>query len=314
MKKAILYSAGLDSTVMLYHLVDLYGKDNVIAISVDFGQDKVKEDEQGNSFGNNVIEKNLIKKVTDKLGVQLEMITLPYFEPVLDFMKKRIEKEKDFYKISKLSLFPARNYIMMYSAACVAEMLGCDELFIGIAKTDYIGGLGNPELSQDHLNALNKITEAGEDFKVRFVAGFPVAKKPSERELLQEKLNRLNKALMDGTRVIGESINSYEDVKIDYPLLSKAEEVKRGVELGVDFKNEVWTCLHPKLNDKKEYIQCGNCKTCIRNRAAFISAGVKDPFEYEHKELRLDSRTFQQMILAGDDVSMFSIEEKRKKD
>lgn len=284
MKKAILYSAGLDSTVMLYHLVDLYGKDKVIALSVDFGQDKVKEDEQGNSFGNNVIEKNLIKKVTDKLGVQLEMITLPYFEPVLDFMKKRIEKEKDFYKISTLSLFPARNYIMMYSAACVAEMLGCDELFIGIAKTDYIGGLGNPELSQDHLNALNKITESGDDFKVKFVAGFPVTKK------------------------------SYEDVKIDYPLLSKAGEVKRGVELGVDFKNEVWTCLHPKLNDKKEYIQCGNCKTCIRNRAAFISAGVKDPFEYEHKELRLDSRTFQQMILAGDDVTMFSIEEKRKKD
>lgn len=284
MKKAILYSAGLDSTAMLYHLVDLYGKDKVIALSVDFGQDKVKEDEQGNSFGNNVIEKDLIKKVTDKLGVQLEMITLPYFEPVLDFMKKRIEKEKDFYKISTLSLFPARNYIMMYSAACVAEMLGCDELFIGIAKTDYIGGLGNPELSQDHLNALNKITESGDDFKVKFVAGFPVTKK------------------------------SYEDVKIDYPLLSKAGEVKRGVELGVDFKNEVWTCLHPKLNDKKEYIQCGNCKTCIRNRAAFISAGVKDPFEYEHKELRLDSRTFQQMILAGDDVTMFSIEEKRKKD
>lgn len=282
MKKAILFSGGLDSTVLLYHLVHLYGKENVLAIGVDFGQEEVVADDQGNSFANNVIEKELMKRVTDKLGVKLEVIKLPYFEPVLDFMKERIANESDFYKKSTLSLFPARNYIMMYSAACVAEMHGADELYLGFAKTDYINGIGNPELSIEHLDKLNAISETASDFHVKFRAGFPIY---------------------------------VNDLGISYgnDLLSKAEEVKRGVELGVDFVNEVWTCLHPKYVDNKGYIQCGVCKSCIRNRAAFISAGVKDPFEYFHKEFILDPRTYAQMYMAGDDMSKFDIKDKDDK-
>ena len=84
--------------------------------------------------------------------------------------------------------------------------------------------------------------------------------------------------------------------------LSKAGEVLLGQELGVNFKEDVWTCLHPKhIND--EWIQCGTCKPCVRNRAAFVMSGVEDPFTYASSTWKIDERMYTQFKLAGDNVA-----------
>jgi len=151
MKYGVVFSGGLDSTVLLYHLVKEYGKEEVVAIGIDFGQPDVLEDRNGNSFANNVIERSIMHSVTEKLGVKFHMIDLSTLSFLLEFMKARIEKEGARRKGKSLSLFPGRNFILAYTAAAVAETYGCEEVCMGFPKTDYIGGLGSYTSSQEFL-------------------------------------------------------------------------------------------------------------------------------------------------------------------
>jgi 7-cyano-7-deazaguanine synthase len=54
---------------------------------------------------------------------------------------------------------------------------------------------------------------------------------------------------------------------------SKADIVRRGAELGVEFA-ETWSCY------KGADVHCGTCGTCVERREAFELAGVSDPTDY----------------------------------
>ena len=55
--------------------------------------------------------------------------------------------------------------------------------------------------------------------------------------------------------------------------MTKAEEVKLGMELGVDY-GKTWSCY----NGGEE--ACGTCDSCKLRLAAFENAGHKDPIKY----------------------------------
>lgn len=57
--------------------------------------------------------------------------------------------------------------------------------------------------------------------------------------------------------------------------LTKADIVRRGAELGVDF-SQTWSCYKAVSN-----WHCGVCGTCVERREAFGIAGVEDPTHYE---------------------------------
>jgi 7-cyano-7-deazaguanine synthase len=59
--------------------------------------------------------------------------------------------------------------------------------------------------------------------------------------------------------------------------VTKADIVKRGVELGVPFEL-TWTCY------KGGDLACGRCGTCVERLEAFEIAGAVDPLEYEDRE------------------------------
>lgn len=63
--------------------------------------------------------------------------------------------------------------------------------------------------------------------------------------------------------------------RIHTPLvkLSKAQTIKRGLELGVDF-SLTWSCY---LGGQKP---CGKCDSCKLRLAGFAQIGMKDPLEY----------------------------------
>ena len=67
-------------------------------------------------------------------------------------------------------------------------------------------------------------------------------------------------------------------IKIVAPLinLSKAEIVKKGIELGVPFE-KTWSCYRGKEK------ACGRCDSCRLRLKGFEEAGIKDPIEYENK-------------------------------
>ena len=65
--------------------------------------------------------------------------------------------------------------------------------------------------------------------------------------------------------------------KVRAPLLelSKADIIRRGTELGVDY-GLTWSCYDPTPDG----LACGRCDSCILRRRGFEEAGVEDPTVY----------------------------------
>ncbi len=79
-------------------------------------------------------------------------------------------------------------------------------------------------------------------------------------------LNRINSLL---------ALNRGNVVTVEAPLINnaKADNVRLGLELGVDF-SKTWSCYQGKET------ACGVCPTCVERLNAFQSLRVKDPLPY----------------------------------
>jgi 7-cyano-7-deazaguanine synthase len=66
-------------------------------------------------------------------------------------------------------------------------------------------------------------------------------------------------------------------IRIKTPLIhmSKAEIIKRGIELGVDY-SITHSCYDPLSGGKA----CGQCDSCLLRRKGFREAGIQDPAVY----------------------------------
>lgn len=73
-------------------------------------------------------------------------------------------------------------------------------------------------------------------------------------------------------------------VRIDAPYAgsSKADVIRRGVELGVPFELTL-SCMNPQsdVREPQSAIHCGLCSKCRERHDAFIELGVTDPTVYE---------------------------------
>ena len=72
-------------------------------------------------------------------------------------------------------------------------------------------------------------------------------------------------------------VEGKESLKIHTPLieLSKAEIIKKGLELGVDY-----AMTHSCYNPAEGGISCGSCDSCQLRLKGFQEAGVEDPIKY----------------------------------
>lgn len=79
-------------------------------------------------------------------------------------------------------------------------------------------------------------------------------------------LERLNAVLV---------LNRRQPVTVHAPFIarSKADSVKRGLALGVDFA-QTWSCYRGGAT------ACGTCPTCVERLNAFRANGVEDPMPY----------------------------------
>ena len=73
------------------------------------------------------------------------------------------------------------------------------------------------------------------------------------------------------------SAGTFVDVRVEAPYtnISKADIVRRGTALGIDYA-KTWSCY------KGSEIHCGKCGTCVERKEAFADAGVEDPTEDEN--------------------------------
>ena len=222
MKKAVvLLSGGLDSTPALY-LAKKEGFE-VYAISFDYGQKHDKELECAKAIAEEA-------GVADYIVVKTNMNT--WGGSALTDSSIEVPEGNIDSKEIPVTYVPARNMIFLSFAASYAEVVGAQDIFIGVSEVDYSGYV---DCRQEFLDSMEKTINLGT------VCGAEQGKK----------------------------------IKIRAPFINmtKAEEVKLGMELGVDY-GKTWSCY----NGGEE--ACGTCDSCKLRLAAFENAGHKDPIKY----------------------------------
>ncbi|MDO5410750.1 MAG: 7-cyano-7-deazaguanine synthase QueC [Lachnospiraceae bacterium] len=223
MKKLVLVSGGVDSTTCLGLLVKKYGNQNVIALSISYGQKHTKELASA-------------RAVCNHYQVELIQIDLaPMFSgsdcSLLSHSEAEIPKESYAEQLketngSPVSTYvPFRNGLFLASAASIALSRGCDELYYG-AHADDAAGNAYPDCSIAFADAMNTAIYEGSGYQLHVISPFIA--------------------------------------------VSKAEIVRRGLEIGVPYEL-TWSCYEGKE------VPCGTCGTCIDRRKAFEANGVSDP-------------------------------------
>ncbi len=133
---------------------------------------------------------------------------------------------------------PARNTVFLSLALAYAEAVGAGEIYIGISSVD---SSGYPDCRPEFLDAFRDLADVAT--KVGCEAG------------------------SQGIRVLAPILH-----------MSKAETIRRGLELRVDY-GLTWTCYDPTPTG----LGCGRCESCLLRLEAFREAGIVDPLKYEGK-------------------------------
>lgn len=133
-----------------------------------------------------------------------------------------------------ITYVPARNTIFLSFALAWAEVLGSQDIFIGVNALDYSGYPDcRPEFIRAYEQMANLATKAG--------------------------------------------VEGRQKLRIHAPLmhLTKAQIIKRGMELGVDY-GLTSSCYDPAPNGRP----CGQCDSCQLRRKGFRENGIEDPLPY----------------------------------
>ena len=169
MKVLVLSSGGVDSTTCLGMAVDRYGKENVIALSISYGQKHVRELESS-------------KKIAGYYGVEHLYLDLGeifrYSDcSLLTQSDQDVPQESYAEQIAKTggapvsTYVPFRNGLFLASAASIALSKGCGIIFYG-AHSDDAAGNAYPDCSEDFKNAMGEAIFLGSGEQLRLEAPF----------------------------------------------------------------------------------------------------------------------------------------------
>lgn len=169
MRALVLFSGGLDSTTCLGMAVEEYGAENVIALSVYYGQKHKKEIE-------------CAKKITDHYKVkwiQTDLSGIFAFSDcsLLSHSEKSVplqsyeEQLKETNGNPVSTYVPFRNGLFLSAAASIAYANNCDVVYCGIHKDDAAGN-AYPDCSIDFFKSMFEAIRRGTDGKVFLIAPF----------------------------------------------------------------------------------------------------------------------------------------------
>ena len=169
MKALVLFSGGLDSSVCLGLAVKKYGADEVIALSVYYGQKHKKEMEASMR----VAQHYGVKRLTLNLGEIFENSNCA----LLEGSTQEIPHEDYVNQVKKLdnkpvnTYVPYRNGLFLSSAASIALSYGCSEIYYGAHADD---GAGNayPDTSIEFNRAVSESIYLGSGKQLLVVAPF----------------------------------------------------------------------------------------------------------------------------------------------
>lgn len=169
MKVLVLVSGGIDSTTCLAMMVKKYGKENVEALSMYYGQKHKKELE-------------CAKKVSDYYGVRYTELNLSILFKdsncsLLAHSTEEIPKTSYAEQLARTdgspvsTYVPFRNGLFLSCAASVALSKGCELIYYG-AHSDDAAGNAYPDCSDVFNNAMNLAIYEGSGHQVKIEAPF----------------------------------------------------------------------------------------------------------------------------------------------
>lgn len=169
MKALVLFSGGVDSTTCLGMAVAQYGKENVTALSVSYGQKHTKEIEAS-------------RTIADYYGVEHLYLNLAeifaYSDcSLLSHSEKEIPQESYDRQLAATegkpvsTYVPFRNGLFLASAASIAISKGCEVIYYG-AHADDAAGNAYPDCSNEFDRAMNEAIFIGSGRQCRVEAPF----------------------------------------------------------------------------------------------------------------------------------------------
>jgi 7-cyano-7-deazaguanine synthase len=218
----ILTSGGLDSTTCLA-IAKRDGFMPLYSMTFDYGQrhrhELVAAENVARHFG--VREHRVIKIDLRQFGQSAltDDIAVP--------------KDRDEAAMSAevpITYVPARNTIFLSYALAWAEVLNCDDVYIGVNALDFSG---YPDCRPDFIASFQQTARLGTT-RTKFTVHAPLLH------------------------------------------LTKAQIIRRGIELGVDY-SMTHSCYDPGPQGRA----CGRCDSCLLRKKGFAEAGVADPTAYQ---------------------------------
>lgn len=169
MKALVLFSGGVDSTTCLGMAVDQYGKENVVALSVSYGQKHTKEIEAS-------------EKIAEYYGVEhlyLDLAKIFAYSncSLLAHSDQEIPKEAYAQQLEKMdgkpvsTYVPFRNGLFLSSAASIAISKNCNVIYYG-AHSDDAAGNAYPDCSSAFNQAMGDAIYLGSGRQVKIEAPF----------------------------------------------------------------------------------------------------------------------------------------------
>lgn len=169
MKALVLFSGGLDSTTCLALAIQKYGADEVLALSVSYGQKHTKEIEAA-------------KAVAAYYGVKLQTLDLAaiFADSDCSLLKgssTEIPKESYAEQLKETdgkpvsTYVPFRNGLFLASAASIALSHGCKVIYYG-AHADDAAGSAYPDCSVDFNDAMHDAIYYGSGNQLQVEAPF----------------------------------------------------------------------------------------------------------------------------------------------
>lgn len=170
MKALVLSSGGVDSTTALGLAVSKYGKENVIALSVSYGQKHDKEIQAATA----VAEYYGVEQLFLDLSLIFQYSNCSLLQQSTEDIPKesyaeQIEQTKGEKPVS--TYVPFRNGLFLSSAASIALSRECDVIYYG-AHADDSAGFAYPDCSPEFNNAMNEAIWEGSGHQLRIEAPF----------------------------------------------------------------------------------------------------------------------------------------------
>jgi 7-cyano-7-deazaguanine synthase len=173
----VILSGGMDSTITMRLAVEKYGKENVSALTFDYGQKQKREID-------------MARITTNMLGVKHKIVDAGFLGAISKGFSANVDTDMEMPTIKDVlgdatpkTYVPNRNMILLSIAAAFAETQGVEYVFTGLQIHDEYSYW---DTTARFVEKMNSVMGENRKIKIKLVAPFCTLSKKQELKILEE--------------------------------------------------------------------------------------------------------------------------------